>query len=159
MEKIGIVILSTRAFLRSGAGLVSIHAPKCTYPILQSTVPEAMISIDRHEYFISELPDIKKYKAIGVKGGHSCLSTPEGKTYFNSTGNPGMATDGSGDVLTGILTGLIAQGYGIKEAALVGMLLHGRAGDLAVEEMGSEEALLASDLVDYLSRAFGSGRK
>ena len=64
-----------------------------------------------------------------------------------------MATGGSGDVLTGIITGLIAQGYAPHEAAIMGVYLHGFAGDLAAKEM-SQEALVAGDIIDYLGKAF-----
>lgn len=90
---------------------------------------------------------------IVLKGHRTCISTPDGRVYFNPTGNPGMATGGSGDVLTGILTGLLAQGYQSADAALLGVYLHGLAGDLAAEALG-QESLLASDLVEYLGRAF-----
>ena len=73
---------------------------------------------------------------------------------FNSTGNAGMATGGSGDVLTGILTGLLARGYSRKSACIVGMYLHGLAGDIAAAEMG-EESLIARDIIRCLPKAFG----
>ena len=73
--------------------------------------------------------------------------------FFNSSGNPGMATGGSGDVLTGIITGLLAQGYPAKDAAILGTYLHGIAGDIAKENVG-EEALIASDIINYLPMAF-----
>ena len=92
---------------------------------------------------------------ILLKGAHSCLSTPEGKCYFNSTGNPGMATAGSGDVLAGILTGLMAQGYSSLDTALLGMYLHGMAGDEAAEDL-NENSIVASDIVSYLPRAFSN---
>ncbi|MBN8688414.1 MAG: NAD(P)H-hydrate dehydratase [Chitinophagales bacterium] len=96
----------------------------------------------------------KEWKSVIVlKGHHSLIATPGGKGYFNSTGNPGMATAGSGDVLTGILTGLLAQGYSPVEAALLGVYLHGLAGDIAAKEI-SEEALIAGDIVEYLGKAF-----
>lgn len=90
---------------------------------------------------------------IILKGHHTLIASPDGKGYFNSTGNPGMATGGSGDVLTGILTGLLAQGYAPLEAALLGVNLHGLAGDFAATEL-SMEALLASDIIQYIGRAF-----
>ncbi len=241
--KVGAAILATRAALRSGTGLVTLHAPKCAYAILQNSIPEAMVSIDRHEYLISQIPeDLSRYRAIGVgcgmdthtesksaleslihesevplvldadalniiaqqpelleqlptgsiltphpkefsrlfgdcandfernqlqrekaqrlniylllKGAHSCIATPDGQCYFNSTGNPGMATGGSGDVLTGMITGLLAQGYSPKAAVILGVYLHGLAGDLAVETQLSQEALIASDLIDHLGAAF-----
>jgi NAD(P)H-hydrate epimerase len=90
---------------------------------------------------------------VVLKGANSAIASPEGKVYFNSTGNPGMATGGSGDVLTGILTGLLAQGYEPCEAAILGVYLHGLAGDLAVLEYGMN-SLVASDLINYLPSAF-----
>ncbi|MEL6864951.1 MAG: NAD(P)H-hydrate dehydratase [Bacteroidota bacterium] len=244
--KVGAAILAARACLRSGAGLVSIHAPQCAYPILQSTVPEAMVSIDPHHYYCSEAPDLGRYKTIAIgcgmdtkshcqsaleqvlakaevplvldadalnllaahpelqnqipknsiltphpkeferlfgpsandfernqlqrtkaqelevylilKGAHTCIASPDGHCYFNSSGNPGMATGGSGDVLTGILAGLLAQGYSSLDAALLGVYIHGLSGDLAIEHWVSEEALLASDLIDHLGRAYGKIR-
>jgi ADP-dependent NAD(P)H-hydrate dehydratase / NAD(P)H-hydrate epimerase len=96
----------------------------------------------------------KKYKVITVlKGAHTAIAMPSGKVYFNSTGNPGMATGGTGDVLTGIITGLIAQGYVPEEAALLGVYLHGLAGDFAASKKG-EEAMIAGDLIENISDAF-----
>ena len=88
-----------------------------------------------------------------LKGHHSALCLPDGHVMFNSTGNAGMATAGSGDVLTGIITGLLARGYKQQEACLIGMYLHGLAGDIAVRDIG-EESLIASDLIHYLPKAF-----
>lgn len=90
-----------------------------------------------------------------VKGAHSSLSTPDGKVYFNSTGNPGMATAGSGDVLTGIITGLLSCGYSTEDSAIIGMFLHGRAGDIARKTTG-EEALTASDIIGNIGAAYQS---
>lgn len=90
---------------------------------------------------------------IIVKGHYSALCMPNGRVYFNSTGNSGMATAGSGDVLTGIITSLLARGYEQTDACLVGMYLHGLAGDLAMRDKG-KESLIASDIVDYLPQAF-----
>lgn len=88
-----------------------------------------------------------------LKGHHSALCSHDGTIVFNTTGNAGMATAGSGDVLTGIITALLARGYERKEAAIVGMYLHGLAGDLAARELG-EESLMASDIINYLPKAF-----
>jgi len=88
-----------------------------------------------------------------LKGANTAITTPGGECYFNSTGNPGMATGGSGDVLTGILAGLMAQGYSPAVAALTGVFLHGLSGDLAVAETGAE-AMIAGDLIHYLGKAF-----
>lgn len=90
---------------------------------------------------------------IVLKGRYTLVATPEGLAYFNSTGNPGMATGGSGDVLTGIITGLAAQGYTAADAAVAGVFLHGLAGDLAIAYT-SQESLIASDIVEYLGDAF-----
>lgn len=239
--KVGAAVLAAKACLRTGAGLVSIHAPKCAYQILQISFPEAMVSIDEHDFYFSKIPDLKAYKAIGVgcglgtenitytalvelikkssiplvldadalnilsqhqeflkqlpnhsiltphpkeferlfgktandfdrnqlqreqakklqvyiilKGANTCIATPEGDCYFNSTGNPGMGTAGTGDVLTGMITGLKAQGYSSLEASLLGVYLHGLAGDLAVAKTG-QEALLASDVIAHIGQAF-----
>ena len=90
---------------------------------------------------------------IILKGHRSALCMPNGKVIFNSTGNAGMATAGSGDVLTGIITALLARGYGHAEACKVGMYVHGLAGDLAAKDKG-QESLIASDIVEYLPKAF-----
>ena len=93
-----------------------------------------------------------KYKVyVVLKGAHTSISTPTGDVYFNSTGNPYMATAGSGDTLTGIITGLLAQGYPSVQAALIGVYLHGLAGDIATHELGT---ILASDITNYLGKAF-----
>lgn len=240
--KIGAAILAARACLRSGAGLVTVHAPKCGYEILQIAIPEAMVSVDEHQFAITDLQeDLGKFKVIGVgcgvgtneltahsladllrrtnvplvldadalnllaghpdffkflpknsiltphpkefermfgpsaneferhalqlrkakelgvflilKGANTAIATPEGTCFFNNTGNPGMATGGSGDVLTGILTGLLAQGYSRLEASQLGVYLHGLAGDLAMHDL-QQEALLASDITEHLGIAF-----
>lgn len=88
-----------------------------------------------------------------IKGHFSCLVTSNGEIVFNGTGNAGMAKAGSGDVLTGLITGLLAQGHIPGHAALIGMYLHGLAGDLAKENLG-EDSMLASDQINYFSNAF-----
>jgi ADP-dependent NAD(P)H-hydrate dehydratase / NAD(P)H-hydrate epimerase len=90
---------------------------------------------------------------IVLKGAHTCITCPDGASYFNSTGNPGMATAGSGDVLTGIITSLLAQGHPPEDAAIAGVYLHGLAGDIAAAEK-SESAMIASDIIDNLGNAF-----
>jgi NAD(P)H-hydrate epimerase len=92
---------------------------------------------------------------IILKGRYTFIATPTGKGYFNSTGNPGMATGGTGDVLTGIITGLLAQKYVPLHAAIMGVYLHGLAGDLAAAYT-SQPSLIASDLVDFLGQAYQS---
>ena len=88
---------------------------------------------------------------VVLKGAGSLVTDGEG-VYENTTGNPGMATAGSGDVLTGVIASLLAQGIGPMEAAILGVHLHGLAGDLAAEEFG-EHGMIASDLLDRLPRA------
>ena len=239
--KMGAAILSSRACLRSGTGLLTVHVPECGYEIMQIAVPEAMVSIDESERFISWLPGHLDYDVIGIgpgidtreetarlleellnqyqqplvidadglnlisqhkhflekippksiltphpkefermagswdndyqrldlqrefsrennvlvvfKGAYTTISTPDGLIFFNSTGNPGMATAGSGDVLTGIITSLLGQGYTPEEAATIGVYLHGLAGDLAADEKGVA-SLIAGDIVDFLPEAF-----
>ncbi|MBL4755222.1 MAG: NAD(P)H-hydrate dehydratase [Flavobacteriales bacterium] len=90
---------------------------------------------------------------VVLKGRHTSIATPEGDVYFNSSGNAGMATGGSGDVLTGLITGLRAQGYDALNASLIGVYIHGRAGDLGADE-NSEEALVAGDLIKFIGKAF-----
>lgn len=96
----------------------------------------------------------QKHKLIViVKGAHTAICLPNGKTIYNSTGNPGMATAGSGDVLTGVIMALLAQGYEPQNAAIVGVFAHGLAADMAAAEKG-QIGLIASDIVDFLPKAF-----
>ena len=90
---------------------------------------------------------------ILLKGRFTAIASPDGSIHFNSTGNPGMATGGSGDVLTGILSGILAQGYSSKDTMLLGTYLHGLAGDLGATE-NSQEALLANDIVSHIGKAY-----
>jgi NAD(P)H-hydrate epimerase len=90
---------------------------------------------------------------VVLKGHHTAVCMPDGHVAFNTTGNAGMATAGSGDVLTGIITALLARGYHQREACMVGVYLHGLAGDLAAAELGVE-SMIASDLIDFLPKAF-----
>jgi len=96
---------------------------------------------------------IQHHIYIILKGRHSLIATPEGKGYINITGNPGMAKGGSGDVLTGMLTGLLAQKYSIADACKLGVFLHGKAGDLARDKY-SEHSMLASDIIAEIGPAF-----
>lgn len=90
---------------------------------------------------------------IVLKGHHTLIVLPDGTAYFNSTGNAGMAKGGSGDVLTGIITALLAQNYEPEHAAILGVYLHGLAGDFAAAAL-SKEAVLARDIITFLSQAF-----
>ena len=239
--KMGAAVLSARAAMRSGLGLLTVHIPKRCYEIIQTSVPAAMASVDASDEWFSSAPVTTNFVAIGVgpgigqeketvkalkdlledfskpivldadalnilgankelqqlipkgsiltphpkeferlvgnwandferlqkqidfstktstivllKGANTSISTPEGKVYFNNTGNPGMATGGSGDVLTGLVTGLLAQGYTPEESALLGAWIHGLAGDRAALNKG-QETLIASDIIDHLPEAF-----
>lgn len=94
-----------------------------------------------------------RYKLIIVlKGYHTAVVRPDGKVFFNSTGNPGMATGGSGDVLTGVITSLLAQGYKPEAAAVAGVYIHGLAGDLAVAEQG-EYGMTGMDIANNIGKA------
>ena len=107
-----------------------------------------------HARWRTQMEFSRKYGVyVVLKGAHTSVTTPLGKTFFNTTGNPGMATGGSGDVLTGILTGLLAQGYPPVDTCLLGVYVHGLAGDLAFAEKG-REALVASDIILRLGQAF-----
>ncbi len=109
----------------------------------------------------NSLDRIEKQRAFSVehqliivlKGAHTSISHVDGTVWFNSTGNPGMATAGSGDVLTGIITGLLAQGYNPFDAARLSVFVHGKAGDMASAELG-EASVIASDITERISSAF-----
>ena len=90
---------------------------------------------------------------VVLKGANTRIFTPDGMEYINTTGNVGMATGGSGDVLTGVITGLLAQHYSPSDAAIFGVFLHGLAGDLALD-IQSEESLLAGDIIQHLGAAY-----
>ncbi|MBL0311000.1 MAG: NAD(P)H-hydrate dehydratase [Bacteroidetes bacterium] len=90
---------------------------------------------------------------VVLKGANTSISTPNGKLYFNSTGNPGMAKGGSGDVLTGVLTSILAQGYTSEQSAILAVYVHGLAGDIACRHLG-EIAMNAEDIIHYLPQAF-----
>jgi NAD(P)H-hydrate epimerase len=92
---------------------------------------------------------------IVLKGHHTCIATPDGKIYFNNTGNAGMAKGGSGDVLTGIITALVGQYHDTTKSAILGVYLHGMAADIAAEKY-SKEAMIAGDIIENLGEAFMS---
>ena len=238
---IGAAVLTSRACLRGGAGLLTVALPSCGYGVLQTAVPEAMVMADPDPDCLTQAPDLSAFDAVGVgpgigqkpatiamlrellrsaaapmvidadalnilarepdlldllppgsiltphpgefrrlvgdwaddlqrfelqrnlsqrygffvlvKGAYTAIACPDGMFYFNNSGNPGMATGGSGDVLTGLLTALLGQGYPPKDAVLLGTFLHGLAGDLARSDLG-EEAMIAGDLTDYLPEAW-----
>jgi yjeF C-terminal region, hydroxyethylthiazole kinase-related/yjeF N-terminal region len=239
--KMGAAVLSARACLRSGVGLLTAHIPREGLLVLPVAVPECMTRPDPADTIFTTPGDLAPFNAIGIgpgigtdeqtqkalklliqearypmvldadalnilsqnktwlaflpknsiltphpkeferlagksnddferleearrfavkfsvflilKGMHTAICCPDGNCYFNSTGNPGMATGGSGDVLTGILLGLLARGYPPKEAALLGVYLHGYAGDMAALALG-QESMMAGDITTFLSDAF-----
>jgi NAD(P)H-hydrate epimerase len=238
--KIGAAVLAVGATLRSGAGLVTACVPACGYEILQTTNPEAMVTVSG-ENNLSQLPDITNFDAVAIgpgigvndetenffmnllnqkipsllidadalnilskhpkyleqlpnyciltphegefkrlvgewsderhkfellktlsarsnavvilKGPNTTTVTPAGELFINTTGNSGMAKGGSGDVLTGILAALLAQKYTATDAAILGVYVHGLAGDLAKKELG-ETGMKAGDIVQNLPHAF-----
>jgi hydroxyethylthiazole kinase-like uncharacterized protein yjeF len=237
LGKMGAAILSSKACLRTGAGLLTTHVPSCGYGIMQIAVPESICHADRSENDLSSLVDLDTYSVVGfgpgvgvsentstllrtliqevkvpmvidadglnilseeedlladlppntiltphvgefkrlvgefydseerhaklrafskqnncivvLKDAYTVIASPEGDLYFNSSGNQGMATAGSGDVLTGMITALLAQGYPALEAAILGVYFHGDAGDKAAEKKG-HHALIASDIIDFI---------
>lgn len=237
----GAAIMSARACLRSGIGLLTVHTPVCNHMLIQSSVPEAIVQDDVHERFFAEDADLDPYQAVAIgpglgqddmtaqalftqirncyipavidadalnllarynnnltniprnailtphikeleriighcsnsyerlmkakdlasylqcyivlKGAWTAVITPDGEISFNPTGNPGMATGGSGDVLTGILLALLAQGYSAKDASRLGVYIHGMAGDIACRQMG-EISMTAGDIISALPEAW-----
>lgn len=232
--KMGAAVLSSKAIMRSGAGLLTTHVPACGVNIMQIAVPEAMVSSDQQDHYISKvemdkatdvlcvgpglgthqatanwlLQTLKKVKTpmvmdadalnmiaatpekwanlpegciitphlgefhrlfgmhdngferlqtaqkiakqkqmvVVLKGAHTAIIAPDGMVYFNSTGNPGMATAGSGDVLAGMIAGWWAQGLHATLAARVAVYLHGQKGDKLSKKIG-QNAIMASDLL------------
>jgi len=237
----GASVLSAKACLRSGVGLLTVHVPSVNNTIVQSAVPEAMTEVDRgidcftcptdtddyqavaigpglgksdetesallaqigtcqtpmvidadalnllaeHRTYIGRLPkgsiltphpgelerlvgkcqdsyerlmkacDLAKTAGVYIvlKGAYSAIITPEGKCFFNTTGNPGMATGGSGDILTGIILALLAQNFKAEDAACLGVYVHGLAGDIAAKKKGMI-GMTAGDIVNYLPMAW-----
>lgn len=237
----GAAIISAKACLRSGAGLLTVHSTEKVIDTLMGELPEAMSSVDVNANHISDLPELTKYDAIAIgpgiglhndtqavlkkllhynnaslvldadalnmlsenktwlaflpvetiltphpkefdrltqahdndfdrfktaqqfalnnkcivvlKGAYTVICMPDGSSYFNGSGNSGLAKGGSGDTLTGIITGLIARGYTPAKAALIGVFVHGYAADKCIKKM-SKESLLASDVINALGKAF-----
>jgi NAD(P)H-hydrate epimerase len=111
-------------------------------------------SENSYQRLLQQINFSKKYKVIlVVKGAFTVITTPSGKIHFNSTGNPGMATAGSGDALTGIILGLLAQNIPPEKATIAGVYIHGLAGDLAAAQR-SQISLIAGDIIEYLGDAF-----
>lgn len=107
-----------------------------------------------YERVLKGVEAAEKYNiTIVLKGANTAVITPTKEVFFNSTGNPGMATAGSGDVLTGVISSLMAQKYPPSVAAVLGVFLHGMAGDMAAADI-SEESMTAIDIISYLGAAF-----
>jgi hydroxyethylthiazole kinase-like uncharacterized protein yjeF len=112
---------------------------------------ESNTSYERH---LRQIDFAVRHRVIVVlKGAYTGIAAPDGSYRFNTTGNPGMATGGSGDVLTGLVTGLLAQGIKPLDAAVAGVYLHGLAGDLAAARLG-QQAMIAGDMIRSLGDAF-----
>lgn len=237
----GAAIMSAKACLYSGVGLLTVHAPSLNVPMLQTVVPEAMAQPDLNEYYFATPMPVESFDSIAMgpglgqreetvlalidqmyackvplvldadalnilsehpieydkipphsiltphpkelerlvgkctsslermqkainfaaktqcyiilKGAYSIVITPDGTCAFNPTGNPGMATGGSGDVLTGILLALLAQDYSSHDAALLAVYVHGLAGDIAADKWGMT-AMTAMSIVRALPQAW-----
>jgi ADP-dependent NAD(P)H-hydrate dehydratase / NAD(P)H-hydrate epimerase len=145
-----------------GLNILSLH------PTWLSHIPEGTILTPHPKEFerlagksgndwlrlMKQIEFAKNYRCLVIlKGAHTSVATPDGKVFFNSTGNPGMAKAGSGDALTGIILSLLSQGYKPEEAAILGVYLHGLAGDIAVEE-SSIESIIATDIINNVAKAF-----
>lgn len=237
----GAAILSARAAVRAGTGLLTTHIPRIGVDVIQQSIPESLVSIDSSETQFSHYPQLNNYTAIGIgpgigkdprtkeglmellqevymplvidadglnllstihewkeklpeqtiltphpkeferlfgvfndsyarlqaqinfskkqkcivvlKGAHTCITSPDGNVWFNMTGNPGMAKGGSGDVLTGLILGLLAQKYSATDAAMLAVYLHGVAGDISAQQSG-QHAMTPSDIIDNIGKAF-----
>ncbi len=109
-----------------------------------------------YDRYITLKEKAQKHNVIIVlKGAYTCIAHPDGSTWFNSTGNPGMAKGGSGDVLTGVILGLLARGYSPFQATMIGVWIHGKAGDLCLITFG-QESVLASNICEKIVDAFSS---
>jgi ADP-dependent NAD(P)H-hydrate dehydratase / NAD(P)H-hydrate epimerase len=137
------------------------HLPKKT--ILTPHVKEfdrlfGSSKTDYDRFVLQKEMSVKYQIIIVLKGAYTIISFPNGDSWFNSTGNPGMSTAGSGDVLTGIILAFLAQNYTPEDAAKFGVYIHGLAGDFALSNQ-SHESLLCSDIIDNLGNAFNFAKK
>ena len=111
-------------------------------------------SSNQFERFVKLVDFSATYKCITIlKGHYTAVCLPDGSIFFNNTGNPGMATGGSGDVLTGLITGLLAQKYNPDEAALLGVYIHGMSGDIMASNL-SEEGMIAGDIIEGIPAVY-----
>jgi hydroxyethylthiazole kinase-like uncharacterized protein yjeF len=161
LESLAILLISTQTPLVIDADALNllasnphlfIHLPENSILTPHAKELERLVgeSETRTDQVEKALDFAKKHKVIIVlKGINTAVCLPNGEVHFNSTGNPGMATGGTGDALTGVILSLLAQGYSSKNAAILGVYRHGEAGDNAANEKG-EAALLARDIIDRL---------
>jgi ADP-dependent NAD(P)H-hydrate dehydratase / NAD(P)H-hydrate epimerase len=116
----------------------------------------APVPDDIHERMALAKKTAREFNIVLVlKGSPTLVAAPDDRCWLNPTGNSGMATGGSGDVLSGIIGSLLAQGLSVLDAALCGVFLHGAAGDIAAEAL-TQRALIAGDLIECLPKAFQS---
>jgi hydroxyethylthiazole kinase-like uncharacterized protein yjeF len=137
---------------RSGATILTPHAGE-----LGRLIGMKAEDIEARRVDVARESAKKLRSTVVLKGSPTVTASPDGCSFMNSTGNPGMATIGSGDVLTGLIAGLIAQGMAPEIGAWAGAFLHGRGGDLAAERFG-ERSLLAGDILDSLPAAIKEQR-
>lgn len=114
--------------------------------------------IEENRLYFAKTFAVQNGVTVVLKGAVTLVATPNGSVYFNTLGNSGMATGGSGDVLSGILVSLCAQGYSLEDAVKNAVILHAKAGDIAKEKL-CEESLLASDIIKNLAAAFNFYKK
>jgi NAD(P)H-hydrate epimerase len=122
-----------------------------------------LTGISSKDIVLNKIDVARKYakewnKVLVIKGGPTVIGTPDGTVYINSTGNAGMATGGSGDVLTGVIAGLIAQGLNVVHAAMAGVYVHGLAGDMAKDKVGLR-GMIAGDMLSYIPQAIKALKK
>lgn len=134
---------------------------ECKSPLILTPHPgelARLIHMEISEIFTDPIEIVRKWAqawrcVLVLKGAPTVIGYPDGYVYVNSTGNSGMATAGSGDVLTGLLSGLLAQGCSIQDASLCGVYVHGMAGDIILET-GSDRAMTAGDILNHIGEAF-----
>src|SRR5207245_2680686 len=158
--KTGAAAMAARAALRIGAGLVTVAAPRTVSAVREAKLLEptahpgemarllgvTTADVQRDRLGVASRVAREQNVCVVLKGAGTVVAGPDGRLAVNPTGNPGMATGGTGDVLTGIITGLLAQGVTPWGAACAGVYVHGLAGDLAAAEMG-EMGLIAGDVI------------
>ena len=121
---------------------------------LSRIIGESGTTVERLRVTVAQKFSKKLGCVLVLKGAPTVTSIPTGVAYLNSSGNPGMATAGSGDVLTGLIAGLLGQGMTAHDAAVAGVFVHGLAGDVACSKVG-QKSMLALDILDSVPRAFG----